>query len=151
MKWLKRILVFLLIVLVGIQFIRIDKVNPISDPNQDFIQILNPPEEVAQMLKVSCYDCHSHQSVYPWYTNIAPISFWIKGHINHGRRHLNFSAWGSYDQNRAHHKLEECYEEVEEGHMPLPSYLWAHSDAKLTDEQRSAMVSWFKSQMSKYE
>ncbi|MDH3651878.1 MAG: heme-binding domain-containing protein [Saprospiraceae bacterium] len=148
---IKRVLIFLLVILVGIQFIRIDKTNPPSDPTLDFIAMENPPEDLVQIFKVACYDCHSHHTVYPWYTNIAPISFWIKGHINHARSHLDFSEWASYDRDRKHHKLEECYEEVEEGHMPLPSYLWIHRDATLSSGQRQDLVSWFKGQMSKYE
>ena len=149
-KVIKKILVGLLVVLVLIQFIRIDKTNPTSDPQNDLIQILQPPRELAQIMKASCYDCHSNHSEYPWYTNIAPFSFWIKDHIKEARRHLNFSEWGTYNDKRANHKLEECYEEVLEGHMPLPSYLWMHSEAKITEEQRKSLASWFESQMPKY-
>ncbi len=151
MKTIKRILVVLLVALIGIQFIRIDKTNPDSDPAKDFIHLEQPPDEIARLLKVACYDCHSHHTIYPWYTNIAPFSFWIKDHINHARSHLNFSEWADYDRGRKHHKLEECYEEVEEGHMPLPSYLWLHDEAKMSDQQIGNMVSWFRDQMSKYE
>ena len=150
-KMVRRILIILLIALIAIQFYRIDKNNPEVVAGQDFIEITNPPAEIRQILTVACYDCHSHETVYPWYTNIAPFSFWIKGHINEGRHHLNFSEWGTYTNKRAHHKLEECYEEVEEGHMPLPSYTWIHKDAVLTDVQRDAMATWFKEQMPAYE
>ncbi|MCB0689052.1 MAG: heme-binding domain-containing protein [Saprospiraceae bacterium] len=149
-KIVKKVLVGLLIVLILIQFIRIDKANPSADPAQDIITILQPPEELADLMKVSCYDCHSYHTSYPWYTNIAPFSFWIKQHINEGRHHLNFSEWGTYTDKRAHHKLEECYEEVLEGHMPLPSYTWMHADAKLSDEERKALAGWFQDQMSNY-
>lgn len=150
-KWIKRIAVGLLIILIGLQFISIDKTNPPINEEQDMISILNPPVELATTIRKSCYDCHSHHTTYPWYTNIAPFSFWIKDHIEHGRRHLNFSIWGTYDQERAHHKLEECFEEVQEGHMPLPSYLWIHDEAKLSPEIQETLATWFKSQMSKYQ
>jgi hypothetical protein len=88
--------------------------------------------------------------VYPWYTNIAPFSFWIKQHINEARRHLNFSEWGTYNDKRAHHKLEENYEMVLEGHMPLPSYTWMHSEAIITDADRKSLATWFQNQMSRY-
>lgn len=140
----KKILWAILALLVLIQFIRIDKDNPEADPAQDFIQVMSPPAAVADRLKASCYDCHSHHSRYPWYTNIAPVSWWIKGHINEAREHLNFSIWTTYEPDKAAHKLEECYEEVEEEHMPLRSYLWMHPEARLTDEQRREMVEWFK-------
>lgn len=149
-KVVKRILTPLLVILLLIQLIRIDKTNPTSDPSQDLIAILQPPDEIAHIIKSACYDCHSHHSTYPWYTNIAPISFWIKNHINEGRHHLNFSEWGTYADKRAHHKLEECYEEVLEGHMPLPSYLWMHPEARIDDRQRKSLAGWFEDQMSKY-
>ena len=151
MKIIKRILILLLIVLIGIQFISIDKTNPETNPEEDFMNIINPPQDIAQLLKVSCNDCHSHQTQYPWYSNIAHISFWLKDHIEHGRGNLNFSIWGTYDKGRAHHKLEECYEEVIEGHMPLRSYLWTHKDARLSDALRERLASWFKEQMARYE
>ncbi len=137
--------------MIGLQFISIDKTNPPINAEQDMITILTPPVELATTIRKSCYDCHSHHTVYPWYTSIAPFSFWIKDHIEHGRRHLNFSIWGTYDQERAHHKLEECFEEVQEGHMPLPSYLWIHDEAKLSPEIQETLATWFKSQMSKYQ
>jgi hypothetical protein len=149
-KKVKRVLIALLVILVLIQFIRINKTNPVSDPAQDLINILQPPDDLAHIMKVACYDCHSHHTTYPWYTNIAPFSFWIKAHINEAREHLNFSVWSTYDDKRAHHKLEECYEEVLEGHMPLPSYTWMHGEAKLNAEQRKSLATWFESQMSKY-
>lgn len=146
----KKILIALLVILILIQFIRIDKTNPESDPDQDIIAILQPPSDLAHIMKTACYDCHSNHTTYPWYTNIAPFSFWIKQHINEARHHLNFSEWGTYTDKRAHHKLEECYEEVLEGHMPLPSYTWMHPEAKVTDDQRKELASWYENQMSKY-
>ncbi len=142
---IKKIIFGVIAVLLLIQFIRIDKTNPPVDASQDFIQLTNAPAEVAQIMKDACYDCHSHETAYPWYTNVAPVSWWVKNHINDGRRHLNFSVWGTYEPKKADHKLEECYEEVEEGNMPMDSYTWAHAEARLTDTQREQLVSWFKS------
>lgn len=149
-KYIKKVLVGLLVVLVLIQFIRIDKTNPEADPSLDIITMLQPPDDLVQIMKVSCYDCHSHHTTYPWYTNIAPFSFWIKDHINDARRHLNFSEWGTYNEKRAHHKLEECYEMVLDGQMPLPSYTWMHSEAKISDDQRKKLATWYQDQMSRY-
>jgi hypothetical protein len=151
LKIIKRILIVLLIVLIGMQFISIDKTNPETNPNEDFVTIVNPPADIIEIMKVSCNDCHSHQTRYPWYSNIAPVSFWLKDHIKHGRGHLNFSIWGTYEPRKAHHKLEECFEEVKEGHMPLPSYLWTHKDARLSEAQRERLAGWFKEQMARYE
>lgn len=144
----KKILLAILAVLVIMQFFRIDKTNPPSDPAQDFLTLNPAPADITQIMKDACYDCHSHQTAYPWYTNIAPVSWWIKNHIDHAREHLNFSVWTTYPPKKAKHKLEECYEEVEELHMPLKSYTWMHPEAKISEEQRAALVSWFK---EKYE
>ncbi len=150
-KHRRKLLVGLVIVLVLMQLIPIDKTQPPTDPAKDFVAILQPPDDLRSIIKAACYDCHSHETIYPWYSNIAPISFWLKSHVNEAREHLNFSDWGSYPNKRAHHKLEECYEEVEEGHMPLPSYTWMHPEAKITEAQRRALANWFNRQMTKYE
>jgi hypothetical protein len=139
----KKILIGVVIVLVGIQFITIDKTNPPVDASKDFMTITDPPAEVEKLIRTSCYDCHSNESTYPWYSNIAPVSWWVKDHINEAREELNFSEWGTYEWKRTDHKLEECAEEVDEGEMPLKSYLIAHSEARLSDEDRAKLVDWF--------
>jgi hypothetical protein len=141
----KKIGLALLAILLIIQFFRIDKTVPVENVEEDFIVQTNPPENIQQILKTSCYDCHSFQTKYPWYSNVAPISWWLKDHINDGRKHLNFSTWGTYEMKRKKHKLEECWEEVEKKEMPLESYLYTHGDADLTVEQRAELVNWFKS------
>ena len=90
------------------------------------------------------YDCHSNQPTFPWYANVAPISWWIKHHIDEGSEHLNFSEWGTFTPKRKHHKLEECVEMLEDGEMPMSSYTWMHNESKLTDVQRLLLVNWFK-------
>jgi len=141
----KYILPALGVLLILIQFIRIDKTNPASDPQQDFVAVVNPPENVREIIVAACYDCHSNQTSYPWYTNVAPVSWWIKGHINNGRKNLNFSTWGAYSQDKKEHKLEECAEVVGNGWMPLGSYTWLHAEAKLTDEKRIELIGYFQS------
>ena len=146
---IKKIAIGFIVLLVIIQFFRIDKTNPTIIQENDFISITNPPENIKNLLKTSCYDCHSNQTTYPWYTNVAPISWWVKQHINEAREELNFSEWGTFTEKRKKHKLEEVYEEVEEGEMPLKSYLIAHSEAKLTTEQKNELVAWFKAEKAK--
>lgn len=141
----KYILPALGLILVLIQFIRIDKTNPPIDPTLDFISTLNPPAEISSKIKAACYDCHSHETAYPWYTNVAPVSWWVKGHINEGRKHLNFSIWAQYEKGKQEHKLEECVEMVEKKWMPLGAYTWLHSEAKMTDADRENMMAYFKS------
>lgn len=140
----KKILSSLLVIVVVIQFFRIDKNNPEVNKTDDFIEITNPPLEIATILKSTCYDCHSNETKYPWYSNVAPISWWVKDHINEGRDELNFSKWGTFKEKRKDHKLEEAYEMLEEGEMPLNEYTWTHSEANLTVEQTSLLVNWIK-------
>ncbi len=104
---------------------------------------MKPNTEIKTILKASCYDCHSNESAYPWYTNIAPFSWLVKNHINEGRQHLNFSEWGTYSIEKSDHKLEECIDEVEEGEMPLSSYTLMHKEAELSKEQKEALMHWF--------
>lgn len=141
---MKKILLILLIAFVGIQFIRIDKSTPEVNAADDFIAMTKPSEEVEQILRAACYDCHSYETKYPFYAEIAPISWWLGDHIEDGRKHLNFSIWGTYEAKRADHKLEECIEEVEKGKMPLSSYTITHGDAKLSDDQKELLYDFFK-------
>lgn len=127
------------------QFFRITKTNAPIVVSNDFITINNPTSEVTSLLKSACYDCHSNESRYPWYSEVAPISWWLQDHIDEGKEHLNFSIWGTYSDKRADHKLEECAEEVEEGEMPLDSYTWTHNDANLSAEQRELLEDFFNS------
>lgn len=146
---IKKIAIGCIILLVIIQFIRIDKTNPEVVIENDFIVQTNPPEHIQTILKTSCYDCHSNESTYPWYTNVAPISWWVKQHINEAREELNFSEWGTFKEKRKKHKLEEGAEMIEESEMPLPSYLISHSEAKLTTEQKNELIAWFKAEKGK--
>ena len=136
----KKILLAIVALLVLIQFIRIDKTNPEVVLKNDFITVTNPPENIATILKTSCYDCHSNESKYPWYTNISPIAWWVKHHINEGREELNFSEWATFTDKRKKHKLEECFEMVEEAEMPLESYLITHGEAKLSATQKEELI-----------
>ena len=141
----KNLVIGVILLIVLMHVFQIDKENPPVDPSIYLITVMEPPLEVANILKASCYDCHSHETEYPWYTNIAPFSWWIGHHIEEGREHLNFSEWANYEEKKALHKLEEMYEEVEEGEMPLESYLWIHSEAKLSKRQSAALINWVKS------
>jgi hypothetical protein len=140
---LKKIVVGIVAFLLVIQFFRIDKINPPVKEEMDFIKIANPSVKVGTILKTSCYDCHSNESTYPWYTNVAPFSWWVKHHINEGREKLNFSEWGTYTSKRKDHKLEECIEQIQEEEMPMDSYLLAHKEAALNEEQKQVLMEWF--------
>jgi len=145
MGLVKKIAIGIVASAVLIQFIRIDTTNPPVTPQKDFIAINQPDEEVQNLLNSACYDCHSNTTSYPWYAQIAPVSWWLKDHVNEGREELNFSNWGDYSAKKADHKLEECIELVKEREMPLESYTWTHTEAKLSDEQRTLLTSFFQS------
>lgn len=146
---LKKIGLALAALLLIAQAFRIDTTNPPIDPEADFIHYSEAPLGVKQILERSCYDCHAHTTAYPWYAQIAPVSWWLKDHVNDGRRHLNFSIWATYKAKKKIHKLEECIELTEEQEMPLDSYTWMHKDAKLSAEQRERLLNWFKSSLAK--
>ena len=141
---MKKILLTLLVALVAMQFIQIDKTNPISDEKLDFLVMNNTSPEIASQIKASCYDCHSNQSVYPAYTYVQPIGWFVKNHIEEGKEHLNFSEFGNYSAKKQAHKLEESYEMIEKGEMPLSSYTIIHKEAVLDEAQQTALISYFK-------
>jgi cytochrome c553 len=132
--------------LLVLQFFQINKTNPEIKPGEDFLVINKTEASTAKLLKDACYDCHSHETKYPWYTNVVPLSWWIKKHIVKGREELNFSTWATYTAKKADHKLEESIEMLEEKKMPLKSYVIAHSEAKLSADQIKQLSDYFRSQ-----
>lgn len=144
MKIIKKIAKLLLLLFIALQFFRPDKNSNQGDHTVYFRTETNPPEDVMAILTQSCFDCHSSNTQYPWYNNIAPVSYWISNHIKHGKEELNFSEWDQYSKNQKDHKLEELIEEVEAAKMPLNEYTWTHEKARLTEEQQKAVVEWAK-------
>lgn len=147
---IKKILLILLGILIAIQFIPVDFTNPPVQIEKDFFTLNEATPEITQLIKSSCYDCHSNETKYPNYSKIAPINFWLKDHIVEGRDELNFSTWGDYEMKKQKKKLKECAEEMEENEMPLDSYTWTHGEARLTAEQKTELVSFFKQLNSSY-
>ncbi|MDR6404641.1 MULTISPECIES: heme-binding domain-containing protein [Chryseobacterium] len=141
---MKKVLTVLLVAFIIIQFFPIDKTNPAPTPGMDFLKIKNTSPEVAKIINSSCYDCHSNETKYPWYSNFAPASWFLKNHINEGRKHLNYSTFAMYEPKTQAHKLQECIEMLEKKEMPLESYFVGHQEAKLTDEQRKILIDYFK-------
>ncbi|HEY8512107.1 MAG TPA: heme-binding domain-containing protein [Cyclobacteriaceae bacterium] len=135
----------LLAVLIIIQFIRPSRNTDDSPQQADISNIYALPDGVHDVLKAKCYDCHSNNTTYPWYTNIQPVGWWIDWHIREGKSELNFSTFGDYPKDRADHKLEEVLEVLEEGTMPLKSYLWMHRNAAVTQEESQRIASWIAS------
>lgn len=142
---LKKIFLGLLTVFCLIQIFQIDKNNPAYDSKQDLLSLTQPPAEIADLLKSACYDCHSNQTIYPWYSYIQPVGWFLQNHVRVGRGEFNFSEWATYSPEDRGQILHECAEEVLEGEMPLTSYTLTHADARLTDTQRKNLADWFES------
>ena len=150
MNW-KKIIIGVLILLVLIQFFRINKTNPEFNHEKDYLTSVKTPENISNMLKNACYDCHSYETNYPWYSNVAPISWMLKSHVNEGRHHVNFSLWGDFDPEKKSAIKHEIVEVLEEGEMPLASYTWMHPEAKLTNDQKETLINWFDSKTENHE
>ncbi len=150
MIWIKRFLKLALLVLIVIQFFPVEKNEGGYESLEPFIAETRPSQQVAGILKTSCYDCHSNQTQYPWYANLAPVSFFLADHVEEGKEHLNFADWGNYTAKRKDHKLEEVLEEIEKNEMPLDSYTLIHQDAKLSAAQAEAIINWVKAARLSY-
>ena len=143
MTTLKRITVILAILFLAAQLIRPARTNPPVDMQLDLHTVAQVPADVSAILKRSCFDCHSNQTTWPWYTNITPVNWWIvNSHVEHGRSHHNFNEWGKMTPTDRDHMLDEVCEEIESGAMPLPSYLIIHRDARLSESQKRAVCDW---------
>ena len=120
----------LLVVLIGIQFIPVERSNPpiTNEVNWD-------SEETRALAKKACFDCHSHETIWPWYSYAAPLSFVIAHHVDHGREYLNFSDWTQPNED-----FEMVKEMIEEGEMPLWNYVLMHGEANLTPEEQENLL-----------
>lgn len=141
-KFFKRLFLLLLLAFIVIQFFRPAKNKAEGMSKNDITTLYAVPEDVQTILKASCYDCHSNNTVYPWYSQVQPVAWWLDGHIKDGKKDLNFSEFASYRLRRQYKKLEEINELVKENEMPLDSYLWIHKDAKLSESQKLTLANW---------
>ena len=134
--------VFILLLLIVIQFFDIDK-NIVAVPSVNAIEKHYPvPTQIQGLLKTSCYDCHSNNTTYPWYGKIQPIKWWLADHVNSGKRHLNFDEFNTYTKEKKLHKLDEVAETVRSGDMPLTSYTIIHHQARLSEDDKNAIEKW---------
>jgi Haem-binding domain len=145
-KILKITILVLALAFIAIQFIRPDRTNPPEVPGETLEASTRIPADVGAILSRSCADCHSNRTIYPWYSNIAPVSWLLADHIRDGRRELNLSIWNTYDNRRKGRKLDEICDQVETGEMPLPSYLWIHWDAALKEGEAAKICDWTKAE-----
>lgn len=148
-KALKIIAIVLVIAFIVIQFIRPDFTNPPVNQAETLDATTQVPENVKMILGRSCTDCHSNETKYPWYSKIQPSAWFLKNHIDDGRRELNLSVWKTYEPRRQRRKLSEICEQVQSKEMPLPSYLWIHWDAKMSDEDIKTLCDWTEAESAK--
>lgn len=141
-KIIRVTLIVLLIALVVIQFIRPAKNISEGIAVNDISTAYNMPGDVQDILKVSCYDCHSNNTVYPWYWQIQPVTWFMNGHIDEGKRHLNFSIFASYSIRKQYTSFNDINKEIKDGDMPLTSYTLIHRDAILNDSQKLLIANW---------
>jgi hypothetical protein len=131
-----------LILLVGAQFIGANRTNPPAKPGASLVTLKSTPPEVRAILDRSCRDCHSSDTRWPWYSRVAPVSWFLLNHVNGGRDRMNYSQWTSYDSDDQDKFLNGMCSLPKKGRMPLPSYLWLHRDATLSDADVKTLCAW---------
>ena len=139
LKWIGIILVVLLVV---IQSIRPARTNPVVDEVKTINVNATVSPEVAAIFERACIDCHSSNTTWPWYSEVAPVSWFLVDDVNSARKELSLSDWGTYDSKKKARKLEKICEEVEQGGMPLTSYLFLHPAARLSDSDKQTLCEW---------
>ncbi|MEO6539896.1 MAG: heme-binding domain-containing protein [Ferruginibacter sp.] len=142
MSLVKKILLALLISFIVIQFIQPVRNKGGQVLATDFTKLYVVPENVQVILQNACYDCHSNNTMYPWYSKIQPIAWVMAKHIRNGKETLNFSDFGSYSSRRQISKLKGIANQVKEDEMPISSYKLMHKKAKLSQEQKYLITNW---------
>jgi hypothetical protein len=141
-KVLRWLLVIIICALFIVQVIRPARTNPTIDPSQTVEARLQITPEAAAILDRSCNDCHSNKTRWPWYSNVAPVSWFVIDHVNEGRQNLNFSEWGRYTQRDNEGLLRQICREVKSGAMPLSSYTPMHPGSELSTQDRQVLCAW---------
>ena len=139
---IKKVLPGLCLLLVAAQFIRPAKNISAAVDTADISGKFAVPPEVKRVLQNACYDCHSNRTRYPWYAEIQPIGWWLAKHVKDGKAHLNFSEFATYSPKRTADKLDQISDEVSQHVMPLFSYKWGHTEARLPAAEKEAVVTW---------
>lgn len=142
MKVFKTIAWILLIAFVGIQFFPTDRNQNEAVYVSDFMRVNNVPPVIQNKIEVSCYDCHSNNTKYPWYNRIQPAAWFLEDHIKEGRDELNFNEWGNYSDRRKNSKLRSIISQIEDDEMPLDSYTLIHRDAKFSESEKKEIIKY---------
>ena len=141
-RWVKRLGVATVFLLLATQFIPLNRSNPSVDPSQTIYAPLPVPAEVKDVFERSCKNCHSDETAWPWYSYVAPVSWVVAHDVHQARKMMNLSEWGSYSAKRKEDRLAEICEQVTNGDMPDRKYAIFHRGARLTPEEREAVCQW---------
>jgi cytochrome c551/c552 len=139
---LRNIFIVLAVLLIAAQAIRPERTNPPVTGE------INAPPEIKSILRKTCYNCHSNETVWPWYSQVAPASWLLVYDVGNARKRVNFSEWSSLPPQRQARKLKKAEEDIKEGEMPLWYYLPLHPEARLSDADKSALMAWLNEQAS---
>jgi hypothetical protein len=142
MKLLRKILLGLLVMLILIQFIQTPRNKSNELRSTDLTKTFSVPQDVLNILKTACYDCHSNNTNYPWYSKVQPLGWLLANHIKEGKAELNFNEFGSYSMRRQTSKLNAIANSIKDGSMPLGSYILLHKNARLSDEENASLIDW---------
>ncbi|PHS65853.1 MAG: cytochrome C [Flavobacterium sp.] len=138
----KKIIIILIAIVVLIQFYPMEKPTVTIDNPNDLLVTSKVPENISKLLKNACYDCHSNESIFPWYSNVAPVKWMLYDHISEAREELNFSNWNSLETDDKADILDDISSMVLEGEMPIKGYTILHSEANLSEADRELIATW---------
>lgn len=142
MKILKIVGFVIAAAIVVVQFIRPERNLSSKAPDRGIASQFQVPDSVQMILQRSCYDCHSNNTVYPWYAEVQPVGWWMDSHIQNGKRHVNYDEYGTYRPVRQFIRFKDLIEQIQKDAMPLPSYLLIHRYAKLSPGEKSLLIRW---------
>ena len=145
-KTLWRLALVIIALVILIQLYRPERYTTTEITSEDVTNVLNVPDNVQNILKRSCYDCHSNHTKWPWYSAVAPVSWFVISDVSRGHAKMNFSEWGKYSKTKQSIKLSNICDEITEGEMPLKQYLYLHKDAVLSQQDKDALCNWAKEQ-----
>ena len=132
----------IIVLLIVLQFFHPEPNNAPLDPEQDMLSMVSPPDSLAILIRGSCYDCHSNQTSYPWYSRISPVSWYLNKHIVKGKEEVNFSVYGAMGKADKIGLFADFCDVLDAGSMPLQSYKLIHKEARLTQEERETLCNW---------
>lgn len=142
MSSIKKILLALFVVFIAIQFVPSVRNQNTQISSADIMGVVSMPENVKAVLKTSCYDCHSNNTNYPWYSKIQPVRWLQDKHVREGKESLNFSEFGTYSKRKQRNKLKAITNSIDDGSMPLTSYTLIHKKAKLNAQNKLVIRNW---------